>query len=304
MQSVDLSKPKRIVIIGGTKFIGPHVATQLIELGHSVTAYHRGQSESSLPLSVHHIRRVEAGMPVTEFASDLFAPGPDLVIHMIAMGEEDSRAALEAFRGRTERIVWLSSGDVYLAYGRFTGLEPGPVDNSLLTEESPLRSVFYPYRSRAKSPAELSNYYEKIFVERIALSDPQIPGTVLRLPKVYGPGGNADLATIYGFRDRPQWRWTHGYVENVAAAIVRSALHPAAGGRVYNVGEAMTPTVAERLGSLPPSSVPTDVGTGFNFDQNLAYDTNRIRAELEYRELVSEAEGLRRTLEVSAASRD
>jgi hypothetical protein len=34
---------------------------------------------------------------------------------MIAMGVEDSRAALNAFRGQVERIVWLSSGDVYLA---------------------------------------------------------------------------------------------------------------------------------------------------------------------------------------------
>jgi nucleoside-diphosphate-sugar epimerase len=215
---------------------------------------------------------------------------------MIPMGEEDSRAALNAFRGRTERIVWLSSGDVYLAYGRFTGLEPGPIDNSPLTEESPLRNVLYPYRSQAKSAEELRHYYEKIFVERIALSNSQMPGTVLRLPKVYGPEGNADLATIYGFRHQPQWRWTHGYVENVAAAIVLAALHGAAAGRIYNVGEPSTPTMEERLESMPPSSLPIDTGMAANFDQNIVYDTSRIRAELGYREPVPEAEGLRRTL--------
>lgn len=31
---------------------------------------------------------------------------------------------------------------------------------------------------------------------------------VLRLPKLYGPGENSDLVTVYGFRRQPQWRWT------------------------------------------------------------------------------------------------
>jgi uncharacterized protein YbjT (DUF2867 family) len=30
------------------------------------------------------------------------------------------------------------------------------------------------------------------------------------------------------------WRWSRGYVENVAAAIALAATHPAAGGRTYN----------------------------------------------------------------------
>ncbi len=124
----------------------------------------------------------------------------------------------------------------------------------------------------------------------------QTPGTVLRLPKVYGPNGNADLATVYGFRNHPHWRWTHGYVENVAAAIVLAALHPAAANRIYNVGEAYTPTIAERLQTLPESSLPLNTSLNANFDQNLAYDTSRIRDELGYRESVPESEGLRRTL--------
>jgi nucleoside-diphosphate-sugar epimerase len=82
----------------------------------------------------------------------------------------------------------------------------------------------------------------------------------------------------------------------VAAAIVLAAGHPAASGRIYNVGETSTPTVSERLACLPPSSIPADEGTEFNLAQDIAYDTSRIRAELGYAEHVSYEEGLRRTL--------
>jgi nucleoside-diphosphate-sugar epimerase len=203
---------------------------------------------------------------------------------------------MEAFRGRASRVVALSSGDVYRAYGRLTRIEPGPIEPGLLPEGSPLRSVLYPYRKQAKSAADWVYHYEKILVEREILGSRDLPGVILRLPKVYGPGNNADLATVYSFRHQPQWRWTHGYVENVAAAIVLAAGHPAASGRVYNVGEASTPTVGDRLAWLPPSSIPANESAKFNLAQDIVYDTTRIRAELGYAEHVSYEEGLRRTL--------
>ncbi len=286
----------RVLVIGGTKFIGPFVVQQLTVLGHDVTVYHRGVSEAALPEGVRHVRRPEASMPVCSFPAELISSPFDVVIHMIPMGEKDSRAAVDAFRDRVRRMVWLSSGDVYRAYGRFTGLEPGPVEEGLLREDSPLRSVLYPYRSTAKSAGDLFHDYEKVLMERIALGDPHLPATVLRLPKVYGPGSNADLATVYQFRDHPQWRWTHGYVENVAAAITLATVHPAATGCVYNVGEERTPTVAERLRRLPESPIASIIGGGYNFDQDIAYDTTRIRTELGYTEPVPEQEGMRRTL--------
>ena len=93
----------------------------------------------------------EAAMPVRSFPPELFDPAPDVVVHMIPMGEADARAAVDGFAGRAERMVWLSSGDVYRAYGRFTGIEPGPPEPVPLTEDAPLRTVLYPYRGQARS---------------------------------------------------------------------------------------------------------------------------------------------------------
>jgi nucleoside-diphosphate-sugar epimerase len=282
--------------MGGTGFIGTHIVCQIAGQGHCVAVYHRGMTRATLPRDVQQIVNPLSIMPIQVFPPELFQFQPDVVILTIAMGADDARAAMEAFAGYTGRIVQLSSGDVYRAYGRFTQIEPGPIETGLLTEDSPLRSVLFPYRSKAPSPQALEYWYEKILAERAVLNHPSLPAAVLRLPKVYGPEGNANLATVYANRHHPGWRWTHGYVENVAAAVTLAALHPAAGGRTYNVGEAYTPTIAERLASLPPSDLAPDLDSPFDFSQDIAYDTSRIRAELGYREIVPEEEGVQRTL--------
>jgi nucleoside-diphosphate-sugar epimerase len=281
-------------VVGGTRFIGPHVVRFLEEAGHEVTVYHRGHHEPPLPDAVAHIHSEEAGIPVLRFPREV---EPDVLLHMIPMGLADAQAAVEAFRGRAGRIVAVSSGDVYRAYGRFLGIEPGPIEQGLLTETSPLRSVLYPHRSKAASPEALEFYYEKILVEKTVLEAGELAGTVLRLPKVYGQGRNRDLATMYGARGHPQWRWTHGYVENVAWAIALAVLKESAAGGIYNVGEAETPTVEERLHGLPERDMPLfPEEEKLNFAQDMAYDTTLIRERLGFRELISYEEGLRRTL--------
>jgi nucleoside-diphosphate-sugar epimerase len=288
----------RVLVIGGTGFIGAHVVGQLASQGHTIAIYHRGHTQRALPERAYEIINPHSTLPIGDFPRELFEFRSEVVIHTMAMGAVDAQACVTAFAGHAGRLVLLSSGDVYRAYGRFTKIEPGPPEEGLLSEESPLREVLFPYRARATSPDALEYWYEKILAERAGSSDPSLPCTILRLPKVYGPGGNEDLSSIYRYRNQSNWRWTHGFVENVAAAIVLAAAHPAAGGRVYNVGEANTPTMAERLLRLPPSSIEPAPGSEFDFAQNIAYDTSRIRTELGYLETVSEEEGLLRTLQI------
>lgn len=286
----------RALIMGGTGFIGAHIVCQMVSQEHIVAVYHRGQTQTPLPDGVREFRNSVSKYPIRDFPKELFDFKPDTVIHTFAMGEADAKAMIAAFSGRTDRLVMLSSGDVYRAYGRFIGLEPGPVEQGLLSEESPLRTILYPYRENAKSKDSLEYWYEKILAEKTIMSCPDLPATVLRLPKVYGAGNNQDLATIYANRHQPNWRWTHGYVENVASAIVLAAVCPQATGRIYNVGEQPTPTIAERLGWMPPSSIEAVPNHHFNYAQDIAYDTTRIRKELGYHEIVPEKEAVLKTL--------
>jgi nucleoside-diphosphate-sugar epimerase len=286
----------RALLIGGTGFIGSSVVRQLASYDVTVAVFHRGRTTQQRPSGVRELIDPDSPCPIVRFPSELFDFQPDVVIHTLAMGEADGAAFAHAFASRTARLVMLSSGDVYRAYGRFTRIEPGPTDNAPLAEDAPLRSVLFPYRAHAQSPQALEHWYEKILAENAVLSSRAQTRVVLRLPRVYGPGNNDDLATVYRYRHHPTWRWTHGYVENVAAAIVLAATGPVTGPRIYNVGEATTPTVAERLATMPASELEPDMSSELDFSHDIAYDTGRIRAELGYHEIVEESDARLLTL--------
>lgn len=47
--------PKRLLILGGTGFIGPHMVRYAVARGHEVTIFTRGRSEVELPAGVEHL---------------------------------------------------------------------------------------------------------------------------------------------------------------------------------------------------------------------------------------------------------
>lgn len=292
-------QPKRILVIGGTRFIGPYVVRELMEHGHSVTVFHRGRTRSPNLPRVPEICDELASIPIRRLPPEVARFEADVVIHMVPMGREDAQAAVAAFAGRVGRLVMVSSCDVYLAYGRFRKSEPGEPVSTPLTEQSPLRAVLYPYRTPDTLSDAYEYDYEKILMETTVRGRTDLPSVILRLPKVYGREDNADLATVYGAAKFPGWRWTHGYVENVAHAITLGAVHPRAGNNVFNVGEASTPTVAERIANLPPRPPSVKDFTGYDFRQDMSVDTSRIRSELGYQELFDEVAKMR---EIAAAA--
>jgi nucleoside-diphosphate-sugar epimerase len=237
------------------------------------------------------VRDPAAEYPITRFPAALTGKDWDVIVHMVMMGEADAGAVALAFAQRAGRIIMISSGDVYRAYGRLTGSEPGTVEPTPLTEDAALREKLYPYRAMTAQLGAYAFDYEKILAERVTLGSGP-PSVILRLPKVYGPEDNANLATVYGFASQQRWRWTHGHVENVAHAIELAATHPKASG-IYNVGEGHTPTMGERLARLPPSTAPAAKPPPFNFAQDMAVDTSRIRTQLGYADIVDEAEAKR-----------
>src|SRR5215468_760020 len=50
------SAPLRILILGGTGFIGPHQVKYAVSRGHEVTVFNRGRRQADLPASVIHLQ--------------------------------------------------------------------------------------------------------------------------------------------------------------------------------------------------------------------------------------------------------
>jgi nucleoside-diphosphate-sugar epimerase len=308
----------RILVVGGTGFIGLRVVQHLHNLGHDVTVFHRGRTASSLPEGVGEIIGDQKQMG--SYGGDFRRLAPDVVVHMIAMVEEDARRAIKVFQGIARRVVVISSGDVYLAYGRLQGSEPGRPVPTPLSEESALRTKLYPYREAAAGPDDWLYNYDKILVERVFRNESELPATILRLPMVYGPGDRQHRLYPYLKRmhdKRPAilidrklaaWRAPRGYVENVGAAIALAAVHPRAGGRIYNVAEQDALTEREWIQVIARAAswegeivvVPADrLPEALRSDtrgQDLAMDSSRLRTELGYRAPVGREVALQRTI--------
>ena len=140
-----------MTVLGGTGFIGQHVTRQLAETGADVTTIARGTTAG-------------AGLPSRSLATDrgdvgaltraLATAAPSVVIDMIAYGQRDIEILLAALPPSVERLVVISSGDVYAAYGAFLGIGRGPVDAKASDERAPLRQELFPYRRAARTPVQ------------------------------------------------------------------------------------------------------------------------------------------------------
>jgi nucleoside-diphosphate-sugar epimerase len=312
------------LLIGGTGFIGPHVARALVEQGHCVLVYHRGKSGHSLAESVEHIlgERSELASHAAEFRRR----APDVVVDFILSSGRQAGALMNLFRGITSRVVAISSGDVYRAAGIMHGFESGPLQPVPLTEESDLRSKTNVYgpenleRLRQVFPW-FDGEYDKIPVEHTVLNDPELPGTVLRLPMVYGPGDPLHRLFPYLKRmddrrpalllqeDAARWRGPRGYVENVAAAITLAAVSDRAASRIYNIAEPhawsekeWAGKIAQNVGwtghfvELPKDLTPAHLRVPYKSEQHWEMSSRRIRDELGFKEPVDEASCLARTI--------
>ena len=299
-----------ILILGGTKFIGPFVVRELVELGHDVTIFHRGETEQEFPARVRHVHGDFANF--NQHIDELRKLAPEVVLDMAPFRAEDAER-LKAFEGVARRVVAISSQDVYRAFGRFWRTEPGPPDPMPLTEDSPLREQL--------SARGLD--YNKTAIERALLERPNLRATILRLPAIHGQGDH--VHRLFSFikrmddgrpfillsEDAARWQWARGYVEDMAHAIVLAVTDERAAGRIYNVAYEKTFTGAEWVQQiarivgwkggvlvLPRDQLPAQLQSDkFDLTQQFAVDSSRIRRELGYAEIVDFDEALRRTID-------
>lgn len=296
----------KVAFIGGTRFIGRAAAERAVHVGHDVFLLHRGV----------HPNDVEGAESITVDRSDTAAlraalqqVGPHVVIDTRAFTRAEAEHSVKAIQGMGCHVVVLSSQDVYAQFGRLNGL-PAPDPESVVMEDSPLTDSCTTDRHKR------ADEYDKREVESVfqcAVRSAAVASvTALRLPATFGRndyqrrfGDIIDCLDADEVRlpcvDGGRWRWTHGHVSDVAHAVVLAATKPVATFVAFNVGEAETPTMRERVEMIasqmkkePSWYTADDVPNRFallrRMPNDFIVDTGGIRKSLDYSEITSPQE--------------
>jgi nucleoside-diphosphate-sugar epimerase len=280
----------RVMVLGGTRFIGAAIVEELHASGHELLVVHRGEHEPADLPEVDHLHADRQDLPHLRGPIDEF--DPEAVVDNCAYSAADAETALAAVDDA--RLLAVSSMDVYRAFGAVlagTETDPLPVD-----ETSPVRPDRFPYRGRPH-PSPDADTYEKLDVEAAYLAR---EATVCRLPMVYGERDHQRreeliLRRVRAGRSRipagsGTWLWTRGYVRDVAAGIRLALESDAAIAEVLNLGEARTWSmglwarhVLEAAGSeaeltrVPDVLLPDDLKLLGTVPQHLLVDSSKAR---------------------------
>lgn len=299
----------KCLIIGSGRFIAPKLIEELVYAKNEVALVDPNPPPESVASRVTHIMADKGSLAF--YREECLEFKPDVAIHLSANTGEEASSFLEVFQGQVANTVVTSNTNVYLAHGRLKQTEPGPALAVPIDEGSPLRE-----KGLGKESPGDKRDVEKIF------QNSKDPCTILRLPPIYGP--NDYLRRFYPLiirmiDERPfvllsasqaGWKWTHAFVDDVAHAIALAVQNPGESHRIYNVGEAKTPTMKERLehigtvfgwdGRVKVVSVtdlPDYLKTPGDFSQDMLIDTSLIRNELGYREPTDYYDGLMESIE-------
>ncbi|MGH3623593.1 MAG: NAD-dependent epimerase/dehydratase family protein, partial [Sciscionella sp.] len=282
----------RVLVIGGTRFIGRRIVDALVARGDGVLVVHRGEHEPADLARCRHLHTDRARFAGVAHAVREFAP--DGVVDTMALTRADADAVLPHLP--EVPLVLLSSMDTYLAYELFQAGRAG--EPLPLTEDSPVRTTRYPHRGVGHGMDD----YDKLLVEPDYLAR---GGTVLRLAMVYGehdPQRREEfvLRRVRAGRTRipvgaANWLWTRIHVDDVATATLAALDTPSARGEILNIGETTTGTfrgwVSQILAAadhnaelvrVPAEVLPEDMMLTGSFAQHMLFASDKARRLLSW----------------------
>jgi len=284
---------RRILVLGGTHFIGRRIVEQLHRRGDQVVVVHRGHTEpDGLPPVQHlHVPRAE----LASVRAEIRAFDPTAVVDTMALSAAGVDAVLPVLPDVP--LVVLSSADVYQAYDIFRfGADRDAEIGVPITEASPVRTERYPYRG----PDNLDSDYEKLDVEPRYLDR---GAAVLRLGFVYGerdPQRREEFVLRRVRAGRARIPFGSGglllsrlYVDDAASATLAALDTPAAAGEVFNIVEAASVSIqgwaqqilhaagsAAQLVRVPGALLPGDLGLTDVTTQHLLISSAKAQRRL------------------------
>lgn len=206
----------RVLVMGGTRFIGVYLTKLLIEQGHEVVLFNRGNHPApvdGVPTIVGD--RTDAASLKTQLAGETF----DAIFDNNGRELSDTQPLIELFGGKLQHFVYVSSAGVYLKSDQMPHIEGDAVDP----------------KSRHKGKFETETY----------LQTQGVPFTSVRPVYIYGPQNYNPLEAWFFdrvVRDRPipiPGNGMHltqlGHVQDLVTAMAAVLGNETAIGQIYNI---------------------------------------------------------------------
>ncbi len=206
----------RVLIMGGTRFIGVYLTKTLVEQGHEVVLFNRGKKPSPIEgIQQIHGDRQDVALLREKLEKEEF----DAVYDNNGRELSDTQPLVEIFKDRVQHFIYVSSAGVYLKSDQMPHIEGDSVDP----------------KSRHKGKFETEAY----------LAESGIPWTSIRPVYIYGPQNYNDLEAWFFdriVRDRPipipgnGMHFTQfGHVQDLASAMTAVLGNAQAVGQIYNI---------------------------------------------------------------------
>jgi UDP-glucose 4-epimerase len=202
--------------MGGTRFIGVSLTKILVEQGHKVVLFNRGNKPAPVEnVQQIHGDRTDASQLKDKLSSEKF----DAIFDNNGRELSDTQPLAEIFKDKVQHFVYMSSAGVYLKSDQMPHIEGDAVDP----------------KSRHKGKHETESY----------LTESGLPFTSIRPTYIYGAQNYNDLEAWFFdriVRDRPipiPGNGMHitqfGHVKDLANAMALVLGNSQAVGQIYNV---------------------------------------------------------------------
>ena len=225
------SSPKRILVIGGSGFIGETLIPNLLSDGNDVSVLNRG---NRLMKGTHQIT-ADRKNPIEVKTASESTGNFDVVIDTSSYNGQNTEIAWQSFSKKTEHWIHLGSAAVY--------------------KETPNR---FPTEKDEIGGAPIWAEYgeEKSEAEQFLINhSSEVPVTILRPPYLYGPGNDNDRESFIWSRilvGRPILIPNNGktqiqflHVEDLSNAFKTVMYNPPKDIAIYNVAAIERPTLSE-----------------------------------------------------------
>ncbi|NJR69911.1 MAG: NAD-dependent epimerase/dehydratase family protein [Synechococcales cyanobacterium CRU_2_2] len=281
----------RILVMGGTRFIGVYLTRLLVEQGHEVVLFNRGNR----PAPVAGVEQIQGDRTdPAQLKAKLAGQSFDAIFDNNGRERSDTEPLVEIFKGKIQQFIYVSSAGVYQKSDEMPLREGDPLDP----------------KSRHRGKFETEDY----------LREQQIPFTAVRPVYIYGPQ-NYNPLEVWFFdrivRDRPipipgngQHLTQLGHVQDLATAMVAMLGNARAIGQIYNISgdryvsfDGIARACAEAAGKSPEQlSIVHYDPKAFDFGKEKAFplrmqhffaDIQKAKAELNWQPSFSLAEGLK-----------